>query len=406
MTTASRIVYGVLVLAVAGLAYWALQPQPVAVDVAGVTQGPFEQTVSDDGKTRVRDRYLVSAPLAGRVARIDLRAGDPIVAGQVIAVLTPAVPAFLDARAERELRERVGSAEAQQMRAKADTGKAQALLAQVKSDAERAAKLSAQGFVAKTALEQAELAVRTAERSVEAAQFAEHAAEHDVDQARAALTRYRADSAGKTTRNAKWEVRSPVTGSVLKVVRESEGAVGLGEPLLEVAEPRSLEAVVDVLSQDAVALRPGMPARLELGVGVPPLGARVRRVEPAAFTKISALGLEEQRVNVVLDFTDSLERVQTIGDGFRIEAHIVVFRADSALKAPVGALFREVGNWSVYVIADGRATRRQVKVGRTNGVEALIEDGLKAGESVVVYPPDALRDGSQVVHRAARGATK
>jgi len=191
-------------------------------------------------------------------------------------------------------------------------------------------------------------------------------------------------------------VTSPVKGAVLKVVQESEGAVALGTPLIELADPKGLEAVVDVLSQEAVGIRPGMPARVELGQGVAPLAARVRLVEPAAFTKISALGVEEQRVNVVLDFAAPLESLQTIGDGFRVEAHVVVFRQDNALKAPVGALFRDGAGWAVFTVDGARARKRAVKAQRRNGIEAMVEDGLQPGERVVVYPSDALKDGARV----------
>jgi HlyD family secretion protein len=226
---------------------------------------------------------------------------------------------------------------------------------------------------------------------VDAARFAEEAARHDLAQARAALTRYRSGAPGP-----KWEVTSPVNGSVLKVVQKSEGAVLLGAPLLELADARSLEAVVDVLSQEAVAIRPGMAARLEIGTGVPPLRALVLLVEPAAFTKVSALGVEEQRVNVVLDFDGPLDRLWTIGDGFRVEAHIITHRVEDAVKVPVGALFREGEGWSVFVADGNRAVKRSVKVPRRNGAEAMVEDGLKPGERVVVYPSDALRDGSRL----------
>jgi HlyD family secretion protein len=191
----------------------------------------------------------------------------------------------------------------------------------------------------------------------------------------------------------------------LKVVQESEAAVPTGAPLVEVADPKGLEAVVDVLSQDSVAIRPGMPARLEVGAGVAPLAARVRLVEPAAFTKISALGVEEQRVNVVLDFAEPLDRVATLGDGYRVEAQIVVHRVEHALKVPVGALFREGEKWSVFVVEGARAAKRAIRTSRRNGVEALVEGGLQKGETVVVYPSDALRDGDRVsILGGTRGA--
>ncbi len=346
----------------------------------------------------MRDRYVISAPLAGRVERIGLDAGDTVRHGQVVALLTPTAPAFLDARTARELQERIGAAEAQAARARAETQKVLAQRDQARADVQRQAKLAAGGFISPTVREQAELALRTAERSVDAARFAEEAAGHDLAQARAALSRYQS---GAPT--AKWEVISPVSGSVLKVAQKSEGAVALGAPLLEVADARSLEAVVDVLSQEAVAIRPGMAARLEIGTGVAPLRALVRLVEPAAFTKVSALGVEEQRVNVVLDFDGPLDRIWTIGDGFRVEAHIITHREEKATRVPVGALFRDGEGWSVFLAEGGRAAKRAVKVPRRNGIEAMVEDGLKPGDQVVVYPSDALRDGSRLeVSRGAR----
>lgn len=404
MRTRNKIALGagllVLVVAVA----WALRPQPVVVEVAQVTKGAFEQAVSDDGKTRVRERYVVSAPLAGKVERIRLKAGDPVKADQVVAVLRPAAPAFLDARTARELEARVGAAEAQQARARAEEARVSAQRDQAKADLDRQAKLAQGGFVSATAREQTELALRTADRTLEAAKFAEDAAGHEVQQARAALVRYRAESNARVPSATAWQVSSPVAGRVLKVVQESEGTVALGAPLVEIADARSLEAVVDVLSQESVAIRPGMPARIEIGQGVAPLAARVRLVEPAAFTKVSALGVEEQRVNVVLDFAEPLDRVQTIGDGFRVDAQIVTHRVDDVVKVPVGALFRDGEGWAVFALDGSRVSKRAVKVPRRNGVEALVEDGLAPGDRVVVYPSDALKDGGRVKIKSAAPA--
>lgn len=397
MTRRNQIGLGVILAVVAVLVAWALRPRPVSVEVAEVTRGAFEQTVSDDGQTRVRDRFVIAAPLAGQVERIQLEVGDPVKQGQIVAELTPTAPAFLDARTQRELRERIGAAEAQVARARAEMLKAQAQRDQARADRDRQIKLSEQGFLSQTALEQSELALRTSERALDAARFAEQAAAHDLAQARAALTRYQGGGPA-----VKWPVTSPVAGVVLKVMQKSEGPVALGAPLVEVADPRSLEAVVDVLSQEAVAVRPGMPARLELGQGVEPLAARVRLIEPAAFTKVSALGVEEQRVNVVLDFSEPLDKVQTIGDGFRVDAHIVVYREENALKLPVGALFRQGAGWAAFVIDAERARLRAVKVARRNNLEAMIEGDLEPGDRVVVYPSDALKDGSRVEIRSPR----
>jgi len=361
------------------------------VEVAAVVLGPFEQTIVDDGKTRVRERYLISAPLAGRVERISLEEGDTVRAGEAVALLSPTAPAFLDARTARELQARVGTAEAQLARARAEKLKVHAQRDQARADLARQEKLATEGFVSATAHEQAELALRTVERAVDAAGYAEEAARHELEQARAALSRFRSSDP-----TARWEVTSPVNGSVLRVIQKSEAAVALGAPLLEVADARSLEAVVDVLSQDAVSIRPGMRARVELGQGVASVPALVRLVEPAAFTKVSALGVEEQRVNVILDFAGPLDQVWTLGDAFRVEAHIVTHREEKAVKVPVGALFRDGEGWAVFVVEGERAAKRAVKVPRRNGVEALVEEGLKPGERVVVYPSDALRDGTKV----------
>jgi HlyD family secretion protein len=396
MKTRNRIVLAGAAVVAAGLGAWALRAQPVVVEIGQATRGTFEQAVSDDGKTRVRERYTVAAPLAGRVERIRLKAGDPVNAGQAVAVLRPSAPAFLDARTARELEARVGAAEAQQARARAEAARVSAQRDQASADLERQGRLAREGFVSATAREQAELALRTAERTLEAARFAEDAAGHDVQQARAALVRYRAESGARVPSGTAWEVTAPAAGRVLKVVQESEGPVALGAPLLEIADSRSLEAVVDVLSQESVGIRPGMSARIDLGPGVAPLAARVRLVEPAAFTKISALGVEEQRVNVVLDFAEPLDRVQTLGDGFRVEASIVTQRIDDAVKAPVGALFRDGDGWAVFAVEGDRAVKRPVKVPHRNGVDAHIESGLKPGDKVVVYPPDTLRDGARI----------
>lgn len=383
-------------LAAAALVAWALQPRPVSVETAPVVRGPFELTVSDDGKTRVRERYVVSAPLAGRLDRIALEEGDRVKQGQVIALLTPTAPALLDARTAREMQARVGAAEARLSGARAERLRAEAQRDQARADFDRQAKLAQEGFLAPSAREQAALALRSAERSVDAARFAEDAALHDLQQARAALRLYQSGEP-----RARWEVTAPVSGSVLRVAQKSEGPVALGAPLVELADARALEAVVDVLSQEAVAIRPGMPARVELGQGVPPLAATVRLVEPAAFTKISALGIEEQRVNVVLDFSDPLDGVKTLGDGFRVEAHIVTQRRDDAIKVPVGALFRDGEGWAVFVAENGRARKRRVEVSLRNTVEAVAEKGLAAGERVIVYPSDALGDGARLDVRGA-----
>lgn len=366
MKPKTLVLLAVTAAAAVAAAAWALRPQPAIVETAAVVRAPYEQSVADDGRTRVRDRYVVSAPLAGTLERVTLRAGDAVKRGVTLATLVPAAPPLLDARTARELQERIGAAEAQLARARAERLRLEAQRDQARADEERQRRLAEERFISATAAEQARLALRTAERAVEGAVFAQDAAGHDLAQARAALVRYKQGGAGEP----RWNIASPVAGVVLRVLQESEAAVGVGTPLLEVADPRSLEAIVDVVSQQAVLVEPGMPARVELSPGLPPLAALVRRVEPAAFTKVSALGIEEQRVNVVLDLSGH-ETVPNLGDGFRVEAQIIVFRAPDAIKVPVGALFRTGDQWSVFVVEEGRARARAVNAPRRNGREAL-----------------------------------
>ena len=391
MKRRNAIALAVALVLVAALSAWALRPRPLLVEAASVTRGPFEQVVADDGRTRTRDRYIVSAPLAGRLGRVSLKAGDAVERGAVVAELAPAAPAFLDARTIRELEERAGAAQAQVRRASAELARLAAQRDQARADFERQDKLAREGFVSSTAREQAELALASAERAVEAARFAEDAAGHDLAQARAAVSRVHGGDPSHA-----WQVTSPVRGTVLRVMQESETVLPVGAPIMEIADARSLEAVVEVLSQESVLIRPGMAARVELGSGVPALAARVRLVEPAAFTKVSALGIEEQRVNVVLDFVDPLDRVPTLGDGYRVDAQIVTSRVEDAVKVPVGALFRDGEGWAVYAIEGGRAVKRAVRAPRRNALEAQVESGLAPGERVVVYPPDGLGEGSRV----------
>lgn len=395
MSSTKRIFLAVLGIALLGGLAMAFRPQPVMVEVAEVTRGPFEQVIEDDGKTRVRERYVVSAPLAGKLRRITLKAGDAVAAGMVLAAIDPSSPALLDARTERELTERVGAAEASRLRAAATVERARAALDQSRSDLERFRKLAAQGFISAAQLEQAELETQISTRELEAARYAGQAAAHDVAVARAALLQVRDGAAGKPS-GWRWEVRTPVAGQVLKVMQESESIVAVGAPLLEVGQPAELEVVVDVLSTDAVQIKPGALARLLRWGRAEPLEGRVRRVEPAAFTKISALGVEEQRVNVVIDLTSPVEAWQSLGDGYKVDASIIVASLDNAIKVPVSALFRDGEQWAVFTVASGKAARRAVQLGRRGGMEAVVEKGLQPGEKVIVHPGDAVKDGARV----------
>ncbi|MGE4092742.1 MAG: efflux RND transporter periplasmic adaptor subunit [Candidatus Binatia bacterium] len=391
----SRLWWTLGLLFVCTLGVLALRPRPIPVDIALVKRGSFEQTVDEDGKTRVRERYVVSAPLDGTLERIFLKAGDPVEQDMVLAVLQPKIPALLDVRTEKELTARLHAAEAAQRRARAEIERAQAALAQAQADDARAQALANEGLLAPARREQAETAVIVATKDVATAQFAAQVATHQVATARAALLRAQ-NSGSPREPNERWEIRSPVMGRVLRVMHEDEGAVSAGTPLLELADPSQLEIVVDVLSSDAVQIPPQAPVLLEHWGGRP-IHGRVRLVEPAAFTKVSALGVEEQRVNVIIDIVTPHEQWENLGDGYRVDASIVVFHQDNGVIVPTGALFRDGEEWAVFVVRDGYAHLRTIGVQRRNSREATVADGLTPGEVVVVYPSDNIHHGTRVV---------
>lgn len=383
-----------IVLLAAGGAFLALQPRPILVETEQVTRGRFEAVVEEDGRTRVRDRYVVSAPVAGRVLRLGVRPGDTLGRGDPVALILAAPSALLSPRARREAEERVGAAEAMLELAGVLVERAAAEQAQAEADAARMRTLHARGAAPLQQLERAELAERTAARDMLAAERRRHAAAHELEQARALLAATDAMENGPE----RHEVRAPVAGRVLRVMQESEAVVASGAPLLEIADPADLEVVVDVLTTEAVGIAPGAPVVIERWGGPMPLQGRVRRVEPGAFTRVSALGVEEQRVWVVIDLVGPRETWAALGDGFRVDARITVETIEDAVLVPVSALFRRGGGWAVYVVQDGVARERHVEVARRAARRAMIAAGLVAGEVVVTFPPSALKDGGQVRH--------
>ena len=386
----------------AGVLAWAFRPQPVEVETAAVTRGAFRKTVDEDGKTRVRDRYVVSAPLAGRLLRVELKAGAAVTPGTLLATLIPSAPALLDARTEQELKERVGAAEAEVLRAKANAERAGVALALARSELQRATDLAARGFTSKQSLERGQREVELKAREQDAARFETEAAAHQLATARAALSRSRQDPGGKGA-GQRWPLVAPVAGRVLRVLQESEAAVAVGTPILEIGDPRNLEVVVDVLTTDAAGIAAGVPVDLDLGGGAAPLGGRVRLVEPSAFTKVSALGVEEQRVNVVIDFDAAPADVERLGDAYRVDARILVDARSDAVIVPTSALFRSEGAWAVFIVTEGHARLRKVDLGPRSGLAAVVERGLEPGTQVIVYPGDTVRDGVRVKTRGGAG---
>lgn len=396
MKTRRWALWGAGLVVVAAAVFLGTRPRPVPAELTEVARGPLQVTVDDEGETRVRDRFVISAPLAGRVLRIELEPGDAVVAGEtVLAVFLPSAPVLLDARSRAEAEAVVQTATAALGQAEAHYERAAAELAFSRSEAARYLRLSQEGIVSVEAMESAQLDLDTRQEALEAADYAVRTARSELQAARVRLLRFSAESA-EDLNGAAIRIVSPVSGVVLRRVRESESVVPAGEALLEVGDPGQIEVVTDYLSKDAVRMRPGQRVLIDRWGGELPLRGRVRRVEPSGFTKISALGVEEQRVNVVIDIVDPSAVWAGLGDGFRVETRVVVWESEDELKAPTGALFRRGENWAVFAVEGGRAALREIEVGERNARETQVLGGLEVGEQVVVYPSDSLSDGSPV----------
>lgn len=408
----------VAVLVALGLA---LRPNPVPVDVGRVERGALAVTVDDEGETRVRERYVVSAPVAGELLRIGLEPGDRVRAGDtVVARFQPSAPLPLDPRSRAQATARVRAAQAAVGRARAERQAAEAESELAGTELERVRRLAEEGIVAQERLDVAATEAASREEAARAARFAETAATHDLEQAEAALYETAGDaSTGTGTgagegggaaagRGTVLELRSPVDGVVLVRRRESAAVVPAGEPLLEIGDADRLEIVSDLLSTDAVRVSAGDPVWIEQWGGDEPLAGQVRRVEPFGFTKLSALGVEEQRVNVIIDFTDPAD-ARRLGDGYRVEVRVVVWQAGEVVKTPASALFRrretEAGSesggpgWAVFVVDGDRARATPVEIGHRNGLEAEVLSGLEPGTEVVVHPSDSVTDGGRIERR-------
>ncbi|HSJ07608.1 MAG TPA: efflux RND transporter periplasmic adaptor subunit [Longimicrobiales bacterium] len=367
------------------LVVFALRPSRLDVETAVAERAELEVLVEEDGRTRAVDRYVVTAPVAGQVERIDAREGAVVQRGDVVARIQP-MP--LDAPTESALRAALTSAEARRAAASAARDQVVAALAQARREVERRRELVEQGALAAEQLEQYVLATRLREDELRSADQAMRAAAADVEAARAALLAART---GTATGSAV-AVRAPADGLLLRVPERSARVVAAGTPLVEIGDPGALEVVVDVLTMDAVRVQPGMRATLR-NWGGPPLAATVRTLEPSAFTRISALGVEEQRVNVILDLG---ERPAELGDGYRVDAAISVWSGTDILAVPTAALFRTGTGWSLFTVDGGRARLREVRVGERSGTRAQVLAGIEAGDTVVLFPPDALADGDRV----------
>jgi len=385
----------VAVLAVVGLIVVAWIPNPVEVEVATVARGPLVVTVNEDGRTRVKDRYLVSAPITGNLARLDLEAGDTIEEGQILARLVPLPPPLLDSRTRAEAKARVDSAVAARRQAQAAVNRARFQRDFAKQESERALAVVKQGGLARSDADRAVSTYHGSEEDLRSAEFGGRVAEHQLTLAQTALMQL----TGKAEEGEQLDIISPVAGQILKVFQESEGVAPGGTAIVEVGDPAALEVVVDVLSQDATRIPAGAKTTIERWGGKNSLLGHVRVVEPSAFTKLSALGVEEQRVNVIIDMDDDRELWSNLGDGYRVEARISVWEGEDVLKVPASAVFRSDEAWATFVVEEGTAVVRTVELGETNGLETEVLSGLEEGDAVIAYPSDSVRDGVSVKAR-------
>jgi HlyD family secretion protein len=375
--------YAGAVLLVAGIIA-GLWPRPLPVEIATATVGTLRATVNEEGKTRIKQRYVITAPVAGQLRRIPFKAGAEVKAGEtVLAIIDPSAPTLLDARTRT-------SAQARRDTALANLEKAQATHNFAASELRRFERLFADTTVSVQELELAQMREAAAAKEKAAAQSALRQAEAEL----AEFAFNRDDDTNSIC--APDELKAPVSGRVLRVFEENARPVTTGMPLLEIGDPADLEVVVEVLSRDGAAIPPGAKVEFEQWGGGAPLLGRVRLVEPSAFTKVSALGVEEQRVNVVADLLTPMEERRNVGDNFRVEARIIIWEAADALKVPAGTLFRQGDQWATFFINNGCARLRPIRAGQSSGTETQILDGLKAGEQVILYPGSRVRDGQRV----------
>ena len=388
----------IVVLVVVGLliAFW---PRALAVDLATVASGPMVLTVGDEGETRIVDVFVVSAPLTGQPRRIEAEPGDPVVASEtIVAEIEPTEPDLLDPRTEAEAEAQLSAAVSGESLARAEFEKAVAEQQFADSELKRARELARNGTISERDLEAAERAFKTSRAAIGVAQANMQVRKYELERARALLMSP-VEMESRRALCACVSITSPVDGQVLRVLRESEGFVRAGEGLIEIGNPNRMEIIVDLLSIDAVKVRPGQHAYIENWGGDVPLRARVRLVEPFGFTKVSALGIEEQRVYVVLELDSPRDEWEQLGHGYQVDVRVILWEDSNALKVPLTALFRDGDDWALFVQENGRSQRRPVEVGYRTASEAQIISGLTDGEVIVVYPGEGVDDGVRITAR-------
>ena len=384
-----------LLLIAAALAY-GFRPQPRLVDVAQAKRAPMQVSIQEEGRSRVVDRYIITAPVAGTTCRVDLEVGDAVAKNEPLLNISPLQSQPLDPRSQAEARARVAAAEASLRAAEENVDVARAEAELAGKELVRLEPLVAEGHISEERLDQARAVKRGSEAALRSAEFAVAVANHELEAARTAL-QYTGDQSSNPQDVV--QVLAPVTGRILKIHQECEGVVSRGQALLEIGDTRTLEIETDVLSEDAVKIRPGMPVLYERWGGEDPLAGQVRRVEPVGFTKVSALGVEEQRVLIISDIASDPEHWQSLGDGYRVESRFILWESEDVLQIPASALFRIDDQWALFVFDDDRAERRRIRVGQRNGLSAQVLEGLAEGEAVITHPDKTLEDGMSVKRR-------
>jgi HlyD family secretion protein len=392
---------GLLALAIVGLA-WFAWPGLIPVDLATIARMPMEVTVDDEGKTHVRHVYTVSAPLAGKVLRISAHVGDQVIADEtVVAVMQPTTPSFHDARTHEELQAAAAAAEAAVKLAEAEIRRIEAAVAFSRTELQRAQALARTEIISVKALDKARFDVETNEAALASAKAQLEVRRNERASVAARLIHPSSDSGAQSSPSCCVQIRAPVSGRILKIVQESEAVVQSGTPLIDIGDPLDLEVVADLLSTDAVQVQPDASVRID-GWGGPPIKARVTRVDPAGFTKVSALGIEEQRVRTIIDFVDPPATWSRLGHEYRVNVHITTWSGSDVLTVPVAALFRRGDEWAVFAVREGRTRVAVVQLGhRTNRVAEVLS-GISPGEKVVLHPSDRIKDGVSVSQRVER----
>ena len=387
-----RVMFGVIALVVLAAIFWTLRTPPLEVDAARVVEAPLTVTINDEGETRVRDMFVVAAPINGRLLRVDLDAGDPVIAGStIVARIMPSQPDFLNPRSDAETRAQIQALQANVRSSASRITQADADRKLAAANFERIDALFQRGFATRTAHDAARAARDASAARLAEARGAKDAAHSELQAARARLIGPSGTGSGKIL-----DIRAPESGSVLRLIHESETPIAAGTPIVEIGNPVAIEIVTDLLSRDAVKIKPGSKVLIDNWGGEQPLAGKVLRIEPFGFTKISALGVEEQRVNVILEFTDPEKARERLGHGYRVIVRIIEWSDDKVLQVPISALFRDKGQWSVFVVRNSEAKLVRVKVGRMNDEHAQILEGLEADQSVILHPSEKIENETAV----------